>query len=137
MINILTDVVEKTSTFDMDSLWIVIMIALPILLAIIASKTWNIFHGILTYLLFTFLVLFLLDYNILTKVFSDSVDAIKMAEMVFQAHQPVVYLQETLMNVDFLNEFLTGTWGNQIMLGGLVVVFLISQVIGSVLRSNR
>lgn len=137
MINLLTEVAESTSTFDMDMLWMVLLIFIPILLAIIASKTWNIVHGIITYLLFSFLVVYLLDLELLTKVFSDETIAVFYSTYLAVAHFPVSYIWLQLSEVEFLNSMLSGDAANHIMLALYAVLFILSQIIGSMLRKNR
>ncbi len=133
MINLLAEGIETASKFDTDTLYLILLILLPILFGLIASKTWNIVHGIITYILFSYIVLYLADLNVLVKIFENT----DLVNNVLAANYPVNFMWGKLMDIEALNSMLNGDAAIHIMLAVHVVLFIISQIIGSILRKNR
>ncbi|MFI3252517.1 MAG: hypothetical protein R3Y60_05215 [bacterium] len=136
MINLLT---EASTGFSLESLWIALIIFLPILLALISSKTWNVVHGIITFLLASFLLSYVDSFEslgLLGKILTG--DNLQMGkDAIEMICKPINLIIDQLVNIESLNSILTGEMSNHIILGGLVLLFVISQVVGSMFRRNR
>lgn len=143
MINILT------SSFNLFDLLAVLLMLLPVILAVIMSKTFNVVHGIITFFLVTYLFMYLFEFDFFNTLmfdtladkssfFADLSGLLGAGLSIFHfLATPVTYLLSLLTDVEALNEILTGSMGHHILLGGLVLLFVLSQVVGSVLRKNR
>lgn len=117
-----------------DSLGILIMFS-PILLAIFAAKRYNIIHGLVVYLFFSYAAVYGSQYlelgieGVLTpEIMNYGIDFYR------QWHD---LLLELINKIPEVSSIFAGQFGEYILPACYVVVFLIFQAIASKLRSVR
>ena len=112
-----------------------LLIALvPVILAIIFTKRYNMVHGLITYIVFSYLLVFCLGQ------FGDKLPAEMLAQaLVFSQGTTylVGYLNGLLLKIPGLNSLLEGENGKWFYLGVYVLLFIIFQIVSSVIRSKR
>ena len=115
-------------------LYAILIALIPVLLTIISSRLYNIVHGLITFLVMGYVLMFCLE------VFGANLPA------EINEHLPTTCSLYTSINglvlgllnsVAFIANLLAQPYGPYITLGVYVLVFLISQIIACAIRKSR
>lgn len=118
---------------DTNLLFAILIALVPVLVTVIASRLYNVIHGVITFLFMGHLLMFCLT------VFGGNLPA-ELLEATNGACALYVALDDLvvgLLNSVGLASLLEGTYGVYIVLAAYLVVFLISQIIAGALRKKR
>ena len=118
---------------DFNLLYAILIALVPVVVTIIFSKVYNIFHGLFTFLTFSFLLCFLFTH------FGSSlpVELAAQLELVLGTYVYINTFVLDSLKLIGLESLLTASYGEYILLGIYVVIFIVSQIIASVLRKKR
>ena len=121
---------------DMNLLFAILIALVPVVITIIFSRFYNVVHGLITFLVMAYALMFCLQQD----VFGGSLPA------EITAHLPAAcgfyYAVNDLVlavfnGVAFISNLLAQSYGPYLALGALVFVFIISQVIACLIRKAR
>ena len=118
----------------LDILLGLLIALLPVIIAIIFTKRYNMVHGLITFIVFSYLLVFCLGQ------FGDKLPAELFAQATAFSNGTVFlvgYLNGLLLKIPGLNTLLEGEHGKWIYLGVYVLIFVIFQIISSVIRCKR
>lgn len=119
---------------DINLLFAILIALVPVVLTIIFSRLFNVVHGLITFLVMQYVMMFCLG------VFGANIPA------AITGHLPAVTGLYTTINdmilgllnsVPFIANILAQSYGQYIVLGVFVLVFLISQIIACAIRKSR
>ena len=119
---------------DINLLLAILIALVPVVLTIIFSRLYNVVHGLITFLVMQYVLMFCLE------VFGGN-----LPEAITK-NFPVVcglyssfndFVLSLLKGVPFIANLLAQSFGPYIILGVYVLVFLISQIIACAIRKSR
>ena len=119
---------------DINMIPAILIALIPVFLTIIASRLYNIIHGLITFVVMSFVLMFCLD------VFGANIHEL------IRAHFPAtcglyITINELVLavfaGIPFITNILAQPYGPYVALGVVAVIFLISQIIACVIRKNR
>ncbi len=118
---------------DMNLLYAILIALVPVVITIIVSKLYNVVHGLITFLVTGFLLMFCLE------AFGANipVDIMSQTETTCSLYTIINGLINDLLGKVGLADLLAQDYGKYILLGCYLVVFIISQIIASALRKSR
>ena len=118
---------------DLNLLYAILIALVPVVVTIIFSKVYNVFHGLITFLVFSFLLCFLLTN------FGDKLPAEITANLTIVAGTYAAFNSFILdcLKLVGLESILAADYGVYVVIGIYVLIFIISQIIASVLRKKR
>lgn len=114
MINILTN---SLNVYDIIA---VVAMSLPVLLAIVFSRRFNVLHGLITFLFFTSVIAYVTSFSFFDSISSNS----------------VYFLLTGSPLTTYINSWLPFS-NNHVVVAIYFVVFVISHLIASKIRRNR
>ena len=121
---------------DINLIPAILIALIPVVLTIIVSRLYNVVHGLITFLVMGFILMFCLQAD----VFGGGIH-----ELIAQ-HFPktcgIYYAIDELVlalfsGVPFITNLLAQNYGPYVALGVVVVVFVISQIIACAIRKAR
>lgn len=118
---------------DMNLLYAILIALVPVVITAIMSKVYNIVHGIITFIVTGHLLVFCLS------IFGANLPADITANMptVCGLYVSIDSIVVSALGLLGLGDLLAGTFGVYIVLAVFVVLFIVSQIIASVLRKKR
>ncbi len=118
---------------DMNLLYAILIALVPVVITIIVSRLYNIVHGLITFIVTGFLLMFCLG------VFGENLPAEIMAYIpgTCSLYTIISDLISGLLGKVGLAELLAQDYGKYILLAIYLVVFIISQIIASAIRKSR
>ena len=118
---------------DMNLLYAILIALVPVVITIIVSRLYNIVHGLITFIVTGFLLMFCLE------AFGSNIPAaiMEIVPNTCQLYTLIAELIEELLGKAGLADLLAKEYGNYVLLAVYVVVFLISQIIASAIRKSR
>ena len=124
---------------DLNLIYALLIALIPVVLTVIFSRRYNLFHGLISFVVFSFLLLFCLD------AFSKNVPAEILGYLVgTETGLNLVSLYSMMSNVIAhylskagLSEVFAQTYGKYVLLAIYVGAFILSQVVASVIRRHR
>lgn len=127
------------AAFVLEDLLLCLIIFIPALLAIIASKTWNIVHGIVTFLFTSYIIVLLGDFGLIEKMVgaSASFNSFSTDAVMTGALWPVTYISSFITGIDGLSSVFDTVNPHYVMIAIYGVLFLLSQVVSQILRKKR
>jgi membrane protein implicated in regulation of membrane protease activity len=125
---------------DMNLLYAILIALVPVVLTIILSKVYNIVHGLITFLVSGFVLFFCLEaFNanlpaeIVAYLIPGKEGAFATCELYYAINSFVI----SALNQLGLADFLAWEGAAYCVLGAYVLVFIISQIVSSVVRKKR
>ena len=118
---------------DMNLLYAILIALIPVVITIIMSKVYNVIHGLITFLVTGYLLIFCLSIfggNLPTEISGYFIDTNSLYICINQ------FVIDAL-KVAGLGDLLKEPFGVYIVLAMFVVLYVISQVISSALRKKR
>ena len=118
---------------DMNLLYAILIALVPVVITIIVSRLYNIIHGLITFVVTGFLLMFCFE------AFGSNIPAaiMEIVPNTCQLYTLIAGLIEELLGKAGLADLLAKEYGNYVLLAVYVVVFLISQIIASAIRKSR
>lgn len=120
----------------MELLWGVLISLIPLLLAVIFAKRYNFLHGLVTYIFFTYLMLFL-SVQFADKITGNVIMGHALTYL-NSSFELIKYICDYIAKLPFINGGVSdaGTV-RYIYLGLFVGVFVICQIIASIMAASR
>ena len=119
---------------DMNLLFAILIALIPVVLTIISSRLYNVVHGLITFIVMQYVLMFCLQVfgANLPAAINECLPAV--TGLYTQINDMVLGL---LNSVPFIANLLAQSYGPYIVLGAYVLVFLISQIIACAIRKSR
>lgn len=119
---------------DMDLLFAILIALIPVVLTVIFSRLYNVVHGIITFLVMGYILMFCL--NMFGANLGEAI--ITHTNTTCALYAAIDGLVMGLLNsVGFIANLLAQSYGPYIVLAVYVVIFLISQIIACAIRKHR
>lgn len=118
---------------DINFLYAILIALVPVVLTIIFSKVYNVFHGLFTFLVFSFLICFLFTQ------FGDKLSPELSGHLIttLGTYVCINSLVLDLLGMVGLESVISADYGVYVVLGIYVLIFIVSQIIASILRKKR
>lgn len=124
---------------DMNLLWAMLITLAPVVLTVLFSRRYNFFHGLISFFVFSYLVLFFVS------AFQTKLPAEIVAYLVgtggsfglLTFYSSLYSLLGTGLSKLGLSSLVEANYWKYIALAIYVVIFVVSQIIASVIRSHR
>ena len=125
---------------DMNLVYALLITAIPVVLTVIFSKRYNVFHGVISFVVFSYLLIFFLS------VFAEKVPADIYKYLIGADGNPCLltfYIALVNAAIFGLNQLgleavlSNADYGQYVLLAVYVVVFVVSQIIASLIRKHR
>lgn len=119
---------------DINLLFAILIALAPVVITIIFSRLFNVVHGLITFVVMGYVLMFALD------VFGANLPAAISEHLTTTCalYASINGLLVGLLNsVGFIANILTQSYGPYIILGAFVLVFIISQIIACLIRKAR
>lgn len=118
---------------DMNLLYAILIALVPVVITIIVSRLYNIVHGLITFIVTGFLLMFCLE------AFGGNLPAEIMGYIptTCSLYTVICDLIADLLDKVGLASLLAQDYGKYILLAIYLVVFIISQIIASAIRKSR
>ena len=118
---------------DLNFLYAILIALVPVVLTIIFSKVYNVFHGLFTFLVFSFLICFLFAQ------FGDKLSPELSGHLIttLGTYTCINSLVLDLLGNVGLESVINADYGVYVVLGIYALIFIISQIIASILRKKR
>ena len=121
---------------DINLIPAILIALIPVVLTIIASRLYNVVHGLITFLVTSFILMFCLQPD----VFGGSIHEL-IAKHLPQTCGLYYAINDLVLalfsGVAFISNLLAQSYGPYIALGVVVVIFVISQIIACAIRKAR
>ena len=118
---------------DLNLLYAILIALIPVVLTIIFSRVYNIFHGLFSFLVFSFLICFL--YANFSDKFNPELSA--HLAIVLGTYSSINAFVLDLLKIAGLSSVFEADYGKYVILGIYVLVFIVSQIFASVIRKKR
>lgn len=125
---------------DMNLLYAILVALVPVVLTIILSKVYNIFHGLITFLVSGFVLIFCIDAfaaNMPAELLAYLLPAGEGSHCTCQLYYAINDFVYSALGQLGLADFLAADYAKYVLLAAFVLVFVISQVLSSVVRKKR
>lgn len=114
-----------------------VTISLPILFSLFMAKRYNFFHGVVCFILSSYLVIYLMELNI--GGLADKIYPTLSNNVLTVVQDIPNFFSLLLGKIPTVGKYFVETYkySNHTILGVYVVIFIISQVISQVFRNSR